>query len=233
MLCCVQFSLLRFALHLNSNTILFTQDSIAVTNFFPKALTAIAVTNFFPKALTAITHLFKAKSGYRLVLPEHFVFREELANTRDVDLSDPAAVAREEGLSKGQFMAAQKKALKDAEEAKRKENRKKTANVQPNMKRVTNHTHVAPQNTGDADYINIEAVEQHAQSRQNDQPNQPSQLNDYDSSRSSNFYNLAVGSTVQVATINPNEPPHYGVIRWTGRVAGVDGQVAGIELVSQ
>ncbi|XP_064393273.1 ubiquitin carboxyl-terminal hydrolase CYLD-like isoform X2 [Halichondria panicea] len=215
---------------LDTNHIGIETDSIAVTNFFPKALTAIAVTNFFPKALTAITHLFKAKSGYRLVLPEHFVFREELANTRDVDLSDPAAVAREEGLSKGQFMAAQKKALKDAEEAKRKENRKKTANVQPNMKRVTNHTHVAPQNTGDADYINIEAVEQHAQSRQNDQPNQPSQLNDYDSSRSSNFYNLAVGSTVQVATINPNEPPHYGVIRWTGRVAGVDGQVAGIEL---
>ncbi len=50
---------------------------------------------------------------------------------------------------------------------------------------------------------------------------------------SSNPYNLAVGSTVQVATINPNDPPHYGVIRWTGRVAGVDGQVAGIELVSK
>ena len=184
-----------------------------------------------------ITHLFKAKSGYRLVVPEHLVFREELAITRnpparDVDLSDPAAAAREEGLSKRQFMAEQKKALKDAEEAKRKENRKKTANVQPNMKRVTNHNHVAPQNTGDADYVNIEAVEQHAQSRQNDQPNQPSQLNDYDSSvGSSNPYNLAVGSTVQVATINPNEPPHYGVIRWTGRVAGVDGLVAGIELV--
>ena len=180
----MQFSLLRFALHLNSNTILFTQDSIAVTNFFPKAL-------------TAINRLFKAKSGHRLVVPEHFVFREELANTRDVDLSDPAAVAREEGLSKGQFMAKQKKALKDAEEAKRKENRKKTANVQPNMKQVTNHNHVAPQNTGDADYVNIEAVEQHAQSRQNDQPNQQSQLNDYYLSvRSSNPYNLTLGSTV-------------------------------------
>ncbi|XP_064393270.1 uncharacterized protein LOC135340804 isoform X2 [Halichondria panicea] len=199
------------------------------TNHIGIETDSIAVTNFFPKALTAINRLFKAKSGHRLVVPEHFVFREvfreELANTRDVDLSDPAAVAREEGLSKGQFMAEQKKALKDAEEAKRKENRKKTANVQPNMKRVTNHT--PPQNTGDADYVNIEAVEQ---SQQNDQPNQPSQLNDYDSSRSSNPYNLAVGSTVQVATINPNEPPHYGVIRWTGRVAGVDGQVAGIEL---
>ncbi len=47
-----------------------------------------------------------------------------------------------------------------------------------------------------------------------------------------NPYNLAVGSTVQVASVDPNNPPHYGVIRWTGRVAGVDGQVAGIELVS-
>ncbi len=66
-------------------------------------------------------------------------------------------------------------------------------------------------------------------------PNIPSQVSqEYNSSvRSSNPYNLAVGSTVHIATINPNEPPHYGVIRWTGRVAGVDGQVAGIELVSK
>ncbi len=42
---------------------------------------------------------------------------------------------------------------------------------------------------------------------------------------SSNPYNLGV-ATVQVASVD------YGVIRWTGRVAGVDGQVAGIELVS-
>ncbi|XP_064393282.1 ubiquitin carboxyl-terminal hydrolase CYLD-like isoform X2 [Halichondria panicea] len=47
---------------------------------------------------------------------------------------------------------------------------------------------------------------------------------------SSNPYNLGVGSTVQVASVNPNDPPHPGVIRWTGRVAGVDGQVAGMEL---
>ncbi len=57
------------------------------------------------------------------------------------------------------------------------------------------------------------------------QPNTPPQ-------GSSNPSNLGVGSNVQVASVNPNDPQHYGVIRWTGRVAGVDGQVAGIELVS-
>ncbi len=65
--------------------------------------------------------------------------------------------------------------------------------------------------------------------------NTPPQVNvrqEYNASvGSSNPYNLAVGSTVQLATINPNEPPHPGVIRWTGTVAGVDCQLAGIELV--
>ena len=446
-----------------------------------------AATTLFPKALTGITHLFKTTPGQRLVLPEHLVFREELANTRtpparDVDLSDPAAAAREEGLSKRQFMAEQERALKDAEEAKRKEAKKKekarkaveekarkaaeekaaegktkkaaeekarkenkgnTSNselravklaldesfnlsaqqeaikafeeaqkkeqdvanqreqrrenqlqkqhswhpgsdptyetipgdgIRPNpvphqnrqneiaanahekahqrpgglggylrqnypqppqdqdphrntgqthnprcppqqgntrpehgMRRVNSHNKMASQNTVDPDYVNAEelwgpdcadkkTVDQHSRSQQNDLSNQPAQGNqwqgnpvysqqpgaqqyqntqyqaqpssqefghypnnihppsnnqahgtsgvqhrnappqvrqEYNASvGSSNPYNLAVGSTVQVATINPNEPPHYGVIRWTGTVAGVDGQVAGIELVS-
>ena len=82
--------------------------------------------------MTGILHLFKAKSGHRLVVPEHLVFREDLANTRtpparDVDLIDPAAVAREEGKTERQFIAEQKKVLKDAEEAKRKEAKRKAA----------------------------------------------------------------------------------------------------------
>ncbi len=55
-----------------------------------------------------ITHLFKAAPGQRLVVPEHLVFREDLAITRS-----------EEGMSKRQFMAEQEKAFK------RKEDRKK------------------------------------------------------------------------------------------------------------
>ena len=66
--------------------------------------------------------------------------------------------------------------------------------------------------------------------------NTPPQVNvpqEYNASvGSSNPYNLTVGSYVQLASINPNDPPRYGVIRWTGRIAGVDGQVAGMELVS-
>ena len=65
---------------------------------------------------------------------------------------------------------------------------------------------------------------------QNTPPQVPQEYNA--SVESSNHYNLTVGSTVQVASVNPNDPPRYGVIRWTGRVAGVDGRVAGIELVS-
>ncbi len=43
------------------------------------------------------------------------MFREELAPARDVDLSDPTAAAREEGVSKRQFMANQEEALKACE----------------------------------------------------------------------------------------------------------------------
>ncbi len=91
-----------------------------------------AVTNLFPKALTGITHLFKTTPGHRLVLPEHLVFRKELANTRtppagDVDLSDPAVAAREEGLTERLWIAEQKRALKAAKDFKRKEDRKKAA----------------------------------------------------------------------------------------------------------
>ena len=38
---------------------------------------------------------------------------------------------------------------------------------------------------------------------------------------------LGVGSAVQVS-----DPPRYGVIRWTGELPGIQGTVAGVELVS-
>ncbi len=44
-------------------------------------------------------------------------------------------------------------------------------------------------------------------------------------------YNLGVGSRVQ-ASMDVSEPPHYGVIRWIGEIAGASGTIAGIELVS-
>ncbi len=47
----------------------------------------------------------------------------------------------------------------------------------------------------------------------------------------SNPYNLGVGSTVQLMSISPNEPPRYGVIRWIGPMSGVEGTIAGVEMV--
>ena len=46
---------------------------------------------------------------------------------------------------------------------------------------------------------------------------------------------LVVGSTVQLATADPNTPQRYGVIRWMGSTAPsqVHGEIAGIELVRQ
>ena len=44
-------------------------------------------------------------------------------------------------------------------------------------------------------------------------------------------YHLGVGSTVQLQTTDPSTPQRYGVIRWVGEVPGVNGQIAGIELV--
>ena len=198
------------------------------------------------------------------------MFREELAITRnppakDVDLSDPAAAAREEGLSKRQLMAKQEKALKDAEEAKRKEAKKKAAEetrktaeeknkkadadpaavaheegvsksvhgaTRQQLKKSTlpganSSTFDTPVDKPPSHHFKINDRVQH----RNAPPQVPQEYNALVGS--SNPYNLAVGSTVQVATINPNDPPHYGVIRWTGSVAGVDGQVAGIELVSK
>ncbi len=47
----------------------------------------------------------------------------------------------------------------------------------------------------------------------------------------SNPYNLGIGSPVQVMSTNPNEPPRYGVIRWIGPMSGVEGTIAGVEMV--
>ena len=44
--------------------------------------------------------------------------------------------------------------------------------------------------------------------------------------------NLGIGSRIQLPTNTPNEPYKYGVIRWIGEMPGVQGPVAGIELVS-
>ncbi len=49
---------------------------------------------------------------------------------------------------------------------------------------------------------------------------------------SSNPHNLEIGSPVQISSTDPNEPPRYGVIRWIGPMSGVDGTIAGIELVA-
>ena len=38
---------------------------------------------------------------------------------------------------------------------------------------------------------------------------------------------LGIGSAVQVS-----DPPRYGVIRWTGELPGIQGVIAGVELVS-
>ncbi len=105
------------------NTTVFTQDWLASTNDFPNAL-------------TGITHLFKVTPGHRLVLPEDLVFREELAITRtppardgDVDLSDPAAAAREEGVSRRRLMAEQRIILEKAEQVKKKAKESESAEL--------------------------------------------------------------------------------------------------------
>ncbi len=130
-------------------------------------------------------------------------------------------------------------------------------NVQPpqpqqhDMRRVNSHNQMASRSTGGQDYVNRETLE-YLRSQRNDPSNQPPRghpvyprveqyhnigepyPHQYNASvESSNPYNLGIGANVQVASVNPNDPQHYGVIRWTGRVAGVDCQVAGIELVSQ
>ena len=43
---------------------------------------------------------------------------------------------------------------------------------------------------------------------------------------------LNVGSRIQVATKQAQEPFKYGVIRWIGEVPQIQGKLAGIELVS-
>lgn len=48
----------------------------------------------------------------------------------------------------------------------------------------------------------------------------------------SNPYNLAVGSPVQLALADPSQPPRYGVIRWIGEIAGAEGKIAGVKLVT-
>ncbi len=241
--------------------------------------------------------------------------REELANTRtpparDVDLSDPAAAPREEGVRKRQLMAEQRLVLEKAERVKKikaveiqfssvkdvlnetidiskqkemldaynkekqEEAEKKSQQKQArtNVRQPSGNPSIHKQNSWQHyDIIPGSRNSTHPLPRQNErvsakvlvdherQQREPGSLQTYPqpphdqdpqvnshyyqntppqvsqeynaSVGSSNPYNLTVGSTVQMASVNPNDPPRYGVIRWTGRVAGVDGQVAGIELV--
>ena len=68
------------------------------------------------------------------MVPEFLVIREEFANTRtpparDVDLSDPAAVAREEGVTERRLMAEQRKILEKAEKVKKKSKESESAEL--------------------------------------------------------------------------------------------------------
>ncbi len=239
---------------------------------------SVAVTSDFPKALAGITHLFKATPGQRLVVPESLVIREELANIRnpppprEVDLSDPAAAAREEGVSKKQLMAGQRQVLKEAENFKKeKEKAEESAELNEVKLALDRSVNMAEQKRMMADLekakldADREKREQYAKTlqsagpsggnsvqRQNSwQPGNSTFVSNTSDSRNSphtpprhndgtlspvaasvGSSNLAVGSTVQVATANPSDPPRYGVIKWIGEVTGVPGYVAGIALVS-
>ena len=45
------------------------------------------------------------------------------------------------------------------------------------------------------------------------------------------MYSLDVGSLIQLSSSNPNNPPRYGIIRWMGTPSGIEGIIAGVELV--
>ena len=63
------------------------------------------ITKDFPKALTGIVHLFPARPACRLVVPEEFVFREALDETRRPlargnDPSNPVTVVPQFGMTR-------------------------------------------------------------------------------------------------------------------------------------
>ena len=219
----------------------------------------VVVRGDFPKALTGITHLFNAKPAHRLVIPEERVFREEVVDshkpsTKDIDLSNPVPVAQEFGMTERQRMAEQKRILKEAEETKKKEDRARKAEEkrreesqqqgqgggQVPLKHVIHDPPlIAPLHP--QQHAQVEDQHQSATNQHHPGPmgghephgtQQPPPQQYSASVGTSNPYNLGVGSAVQMATTNPNDPPHYGVIRWIGTVSGVEGLVAGIKLVS-
>ena len=67
------------------------------------------------------------------------------------------------------------------------------------------------------------------------QPQQSFEHSDYSTvkqSTSTNYFNLKVGSAVELVMAEPNKPPLYGVIRWIGTPGYLcQYPVAGIELV--
>ena len=276
------------------------------------------------------------------LVPEELVFKEELANThkpqsQSVDLSNPAAAARELGMTERQFMAEQMKVLKEAEEKKKKEERARKAEEKRNkgenenteleqVKYALNESISYNAQRAALEAFNKEKQEQDKQKREwqarakaefqqqgqggsrvqkqhswhpvsdhgydwlpGEGSSQPpgyvrgravanlrehemvhrqnieqshSKNNSLQGGRSdhdpqavqdphnvhsspqqsssqftvsaevSNPYRLGVGSAVQISATYPYDPPHYGVIKWIGIVYGLQGQVAGIELVS-
>ena len=92
----------------------------------------MAVTHDFAKALTGVSQLFRATPGQRLVVPEQFVFREDLVDTckppaQDFDLSNPTAAACQLRMTERQLMAEQVRMFREAKEIKKNEDKARKA----------------------------------------------------------------------------------------------------------
>ena len=115
----------------------YTVSIVSCYQHFPVQDT-VAVTCDFAKALTGVSQLFRATPGQRLVVPEQFVFRENLVDTRkppaeDFDLSNPTAAARQLRMTERQLMAEQ--VFREAEEIKKKEDKARKAEEKRNKEK--------------------------------------------------------------------------------------------------
>lgn len=97
--------------------------------------------NEVPKAKAGLSDLFVAKRNHSIVIPESFVVAAE-AYVRNKDkkprhetdrgppppyINHPVALAQEYKMTENEFMAGQKKALKEAETQKKKQDKKKAS----------------------------------------------------------------------------------------------------------
>ena len=183
----------------------------------------------FESSIPGLTNLISAPKGRVLFLPESLVTSQQEKNLTEMKSDsdvDPVSVAKAFGVSHEELMRQQTEALLQAKENLSAKNKRKL------QKQRSWHDHTYEPIPGHPSPYQSRDLRGHklSASRVINQQHCVGVLSS--PSQRSQFQPLDIGSPIQIPSDEYEHPLRYGVIRWIGELPGVQGPVAGVELVS-